>query len=41
MLDKWNLSPTLSPDLFKFTAPAGAKQIELKPLPEAPRQATP
>lgn len=33
IMDNWNLSATVSPDLFRFTAPAGAKKIELAPLP--------
>lgn len=32
-LDNWNLAPTLAADLFRFTPPAGAKQIELSPVP--------
>jgi hypothetical protein len=41
MLDKWNLSPTFAADLFKFTAPAGANTVELKPLPEPQKAPAP
>jgi hypothetical protein len=32
-LNDWNLSASLSPDLFNFTPPSGAKRIELPALP--------
>jgi hypothetical protein len=41
MMDKWDLTAKFTPDLFKFTPPAGAKGTELKPIPEQPKPATP
>jgi hypothetical protein len=41
MLDKWDLAPKFSPDLFQFTPPAGAKKNDLKPLPEQPKAGNP
>jgi hypothetical protein len=37
-LDEWNLQAQLAPDLFKFTPPAGAKKVDLAPLPEPTTQ---
>lgn len=39
IIDNWNLDPKLGEDAFKFTPPAGSRQIELKPVVPSPQPA--
>jgi hypothetical protein len=37
-LDNWNLEPKFAAETFAFTAPAGAKEVELTPIPSPATQ---